>query len=68
MQTAARQARELSKNAGYFMNRSTKPSADEVNFIMKTTALGCLALGGVGFFVKLIFVPINALILGGRGM
>lgn len=54
------------QNAVYFSRRCTKPANAEIVSLAKTTALGCAALGGIGFFVKLAFIPINWIILGGR--
>jgi hypothetical protein len=41
------------------------PSSPEFNKIASKTALGFVVMGFIGFFVKLIFIPINQIIVGG---
>ena len=33
--------------------------------MLKATGIGFLVMGGVGFFVKLIHIPINNILVGG---
>jgi len=57
--------KEFAKNSIRLVKRCTKPDRKEFNKIMTKTALGFVIMGFVGFFVKLIFIPINQIIVGG---
>ncbi|CAH8547718.1 unnamed protein product [Schistosoma intercalatum] len=52
----------FSKDSVHFINRCTKPDQFKKNAI--ATAIGFLAMGVLGFIIKLIFVPINSIIVG----
>ena len=41
------------------LNRCQKPDRAEFTKVARLTAMGFLATGLIGFFVKLIFIPIN---------
>jgi len=57
--------KEFGKNSVRLVKRCTKPDRKEFNKICSKTALGFIIMGFVGFFVKLIFIPINQIIVGG---
>ncbi|EIN13972.1 protein translocase SEC6 [Punctularia strigosozonata HHB-11173 SS5] len=42
-----------------FMTRCTKPSRKEFTQICKAVAIGFSIMGFIGYFVKLIHIPIN---------
>ncbi|TEA38854.1 hypothetical protein DBR06_SOUSAS610230 [Sousa chinensis] len=45
--------------------RCTKPDRKESQKIAMATAIGFAIMGFIGFFVKLIHIPINNIIVGG---
>merc|ERR1711868_79344 len=55
-------AKEYLKNAVRFIRRSTKPDKKEFQKIAFATAIGFLIMGFIGYFVKLIHIPINNII------
>jgi len=52
------------KDAIRFVRRSTKPDRKEFQKIAFATAIGFLIMGFIGYFVKLIHIPINNIIVG----
>jgi protein transport protein SEC61 subunit gamma-like protein len=46
------------------MKRCTKPDRSEFSKIAQATSIGFAIMGFIGFFVKLIFIPINNIIVG----
>uniref|UniRef100_A0A2K5RTB4 Protein transport protein Sec61 subunit gamma n=1 Tax=Cebus imitator TaxID=2715852 RepID=A0A2K5RTB4_CEBIM len=46
-------------------SRYTKPDRKEFQKIAMATAIGFAIMGFTGFFVKLIHIPINNIIVGG---
>ncbi|KDQ20286.1 hypothetical protein BOTBODRAFT_27702 [Botryobasidium botryosum FD-172 SS1] len=48
-----------------FINRCTKPSQREFVQICKAVAIGFAVMGFIGYFVKLIHIPINNILVGG---
>mmetsp|Transcript_26453 Transcript_26453/g.49441 ORF Transcript_26453/g.49441 Transcript_26453/m.49441 type:complete len:82 (-) Transcript_26453:237-482(-) len=46
------------------IQRCTKPSMKEFKKIALATTVGFLVMGFIGFFVKLIHIPINNIIVG----
>ncbi|EAQ85944.1 predicted protein [Chaetomium globosum CBS 148.51] len=60
--------REFLKDGIQFINRAQKPlPADRREFIKISQAVGVgfLVMGAVGYFVKLIHVPLNNILVGG---
>ncbi|KAL0235396.1 hypothetical protein GEMRC1_001978 [Eukaryota sp. GEM-RC1] len=51
------------RNVRFLWNRCTKPDTEELRELAKSTAMGFAVIGGLGFVVKLIFIPINNLLL-----
>ena len=49
------------------MVKCNKPDRDEYRKIVRKVFIGFIIMGLIGFFVKLMFVPINQIILGGSG-
>lgn len=50
---------EYAREGTQFLKRCQKPSMKEFMGIAQATAVGFLVMGFVGFFVKLIHIPIN---------
>ena len=61
----ARPVREFARDSARLVKRCAKPDAREFWMIARRTATGFVIMGFVGFFVKLIFIPINNIILSG---
>ena len=73
--------KQFAKESRQFWNRSSKPDAKgillvtlfikdlfnlEFNKIALATGAGFLVLGFVGYFIRLIFIPINHVLVGGK--
>ncbi|KAK3262980.1 hypothetical protein CYMTET_28193 [Cymbomonas tetramitiformis] len=54
----------FAKESIRLVKRCTKPDRKEFMKISFRTALGFVVLGFIGFFVKLIFIPIKHIIVG----
>jgi protein transport protein SEC61 subunit gamma and related proteins len=52
------------KNSIRLLNKCTKPSREEFIRISQAIIVGFLIMGFIGFFVKLIHIPINNIIMG----
>lgn len=57
-------ARAFSKDSFRLIKRCTKPDRREFQKIAIATAIGFCIMGFIGFFVKLIHIPINNIIVG----
>ncbi|KIM88664.1 hypothetical protein PILCRDRAFT_813634 [Piloderma croceum F 1598] len=49
-----------------FITRCTKPSQTEFTSICRAVAIGFAVMGFIGYFVKLIHIPINNILVGGQ--
>lgn len=56
--------REFAKDSVRLVKRCHKPDRKEFSKVAFRTALGFVVMGFIGFFVKLIFIPINNIIVG----
>ncbi|KJE89391.1 translocase SEC61 complex gamma subunit [Capsaspora owczarzaki ATCC 30864] len=56
---------EFAQNSKRLINKCSKPDRKEFQKIAVATAVGFAVLGFVGFFIKLIHIPINQIIVGG---
>ncbi|XP_043710437.1 protein transport protein Sec61 subunit gamma [Telopea speciosissima] len=56
--------REFAKDSYRLVKRCHKPDRKEFTKVAFRTAVGFVVMGFVGFFVKLIFIPINNIIVG----
>lgn len=45
--------------------KCTKPDRNEFISISKAVGVGFLVMGAVGYFVKLIHIPVNNILVGG---
>jgi len=52
------------KDSTFLIRRCTKPDSKEYKKIAFATCIGFLIMGFIGFFVKLIHIPINNIIIG----
>jgi len=57
--------REFLKDGIQFINRAQKPDRPEFIKISQAVGVGFLVMGAVGYFVKLIHVPLNNILVGG---
>ncbi|EGS18155.1 uncharacterized protein CTHT_0061700 [Thermochaetoides thermophila DSM 1495] len=57
--------REFLKDGIQFINRAQKPDRREFIKISQAVGVGFLIMGAVGYFVKLIHVPLNNILVGG---
>jgi len=55
--------RDFFKDSVRLVNRCEKPNAKEFKKIAIATGVGFLLMGFIGFFVKLIHIPINNIII-----
>ncbi|KAI7907453.1 protein translocase SEC61 complex gamma subunit [Cokeromyces recurvatus] len=56
--------KQFFKDGFQFMNRCKKPDQQEFLKITQAVAMGFAALGALGYFVKLIHIPINNILVG----
>ncbi|WP_395239414.1 protein translocase SEC61 complex subunit gamma [Salmonella sp. s54412] len=55
--------KEFAKDSMRLVKRCTKPDRKEFQKIAIATAIGFAIMGFIGFFVKLIHIPINNIIV-----
>ncbi|GAA5855713.1 hypothetical protein JCM8547_001654 [Rhodosporidiobolus lusitaniae] len=53
------------KDGQNFLTRCTKPDKKEYLQICRAVAIGFAMMGGIGYLVKLIHIPINNILVGG---
>ncbi|TYZ67301.1 hypothetical protein PybrP1_012776 [[Pythium] brassicae (nom. inval.)] len=53
------------KNSIHLVKKCTKPDRKEFTRIAAATSVGFLMMGFIGFFVKLVHIPINNILVGG---
>mmetsp|Transcript_97917 Transcript_97917/g.134656 ORF Transcript_97917/g.134656 Transcript_97917/m.134656 type:complete len:85 (+) Transcript_97917:104-358(+) len=56
---------EFSNDSRRLIQRCTKPDAKEFKKIAVACAIGFAIMGFIGYTVKLVFIPINNIIVGG---
>ncbi|KAL4429012.1 hypothetical protein ABPG77_006051 [Micractinium sp. CCAP 211/92] len=64
MENAADNVKDFAKNSLRLVKRCQKPDRKEFTKVARLTAMGFLAVGLIGFLVKVIFIPINQIIIG----
>ena len=57
-------AKTFAKDSIRLVKRCTKPDRKEFQKVAIATAIGFAIMGFIGFFVKLIHIPINNIIVG----
>jgi len=55
---------DFAKDSTYLLRKCNKPDLKEYKKIAFATAIGFLIMGFIGYFVKLIHIPINNIIIG----
>jgi len=55
----------FAKQSKMLINVCSKPDRKEFQQIAIATSVGFLIMGFIGFFVKLVHIPINQIIVGG---
>ncbi|GAA5975205.1 hypothetical protein JCM11641_004393 [Rhodosporidiobolus odoratus] len=61
----AQSSEDFVKDGKAFMTRCTKPDQKEYLQICRAVAIGFAMMGGIGYLVKLIHIPINNILVGG---
>ncbi|KAI9715886.1 MAG: hypothetical protein M1812_005706 [Candelaria pacifica] len=57
--------RDFLKEGTLFLNRCTKPDKREFIKISQAVGVGFVVMGTIGYFVKLIHIPVNNILVGG---
>eukprot|EP00616_Rhizochromulina_sp_CCMP1243_P010335 CAMPEP_0118966052 /NCGR_PEP_ID=MMETSP1173-20130426/3558_1 /TAXON_ID=1034831 /ORGANISM="Rhizochromulina marina cf, Strain CCMP1243" /LENGTH=68 /DNA_ID=CAMNT_0006914771 /DNA_START=32 /DNA_END=238 /DNA_ORIENTATION=- len=55
---------EFYNDSRRLVKKCTKPDAEEFKKIAFATGMGMIVMGFVGFFVKLVHIPITGIIVG----
>jgi protein transport protein SEC61 subunit gamma and related proteins len=55
--------KEFSRDSRNFFEKCKKPSRQEYMKILQACAMGFLVMGFIGYIIKLVFIPINNIIL-----
>ena len=56
--------KQFAKDSMHLVKKCTKPDRKEFLMITRATSIGFLIMGFIGFFVKLIHIPINNILVG----
>eukprot|EP00529_Nitzschia_sp_RCC80_P037840 CAMPEP_0113487420 /NCGR_PEP_ID=MMETSP0014_2-20120614/25500_1 /TAXON_ID=2857 /ORGANISM="Nitzschia sp." /LENGTH=72 /DNA_ID=CAMNT_0000381117 /DNA_START=335 /DNA_END=553 /DNA_ORIENTATION=- /assembly_acc=CAM_ASM_000159 len=57
--------KQFAKDSVHLVKKCTKPDRKEFQAIAYATLIGFFIMGGIGFFVKLVHIPINNILVGG---
>ncbi|KAI9701727.1 MAG: Sec61p translocation complex subunit [Bogoriella megaspora] len=57
--------RDFVKDGTQFLHRCTKPDKREFLKISQAVGVGFVVMGTIGYFVKLIHIPVNNILVGG---
>ena len=57
------QMKEFSRDSQNFFEKCKKPSRAEYMKILQACAMGFIVMGFIGYIIKLVFIPINNIIL-----
>lgn len=63
-ETIVQPLKTFAEDSKRLVHRCTKPDMKEFAKIGTATSVGFLVMGFIGFFVKLIHIPINNIIIG----
>ena len=55
---------QFAKDSIHPVKKCTKPDRKEFTAIARATGIGFLIMGFIGFFVKLVHIPINNILVG----
>uniref|UniRef100_A0A0G4IF38 Protein translocase SEC61 complex gamma subunit, archaeal and eukaryotic n=1 Tax=Chromera velia CCMP2878 TaxID=1169474 RepID=A0A0G4IF38_9ALVE len=58
--------KEFANDSVRLVRRCTKPDAKEFKKIAVACSIGFAIMGFIGYAVKLVFIPINAILVGGQ--
>eukprot|EP00559_Dactyliosolen_fragilissimus_P002109 CAMPEP_0184872094 /NCGR_PEP_ID=MMETSP0580-20130426/41090_1 /TAXON_ID=1118495 /ORGANISM="Dactyliosolen fragilissimus" /LENGTH=71 /DNA_ID=CAMNT_0027374839 /DNA_START=583 /DNA_END=798 /DNA_ORIENTATION=- len=64
-EVAIQPLRQFAKDSVHLVKKCTKPDRKEFNAIAKATSVGFCIMGFIGFFVKLVHIPINNILVSG---
>lgn len=56
--------RQFARDSMHLVKKCTKPDRKEFTAIARAVGIGFLMMGFIGFFVKLIHIPINNILVG----
>eukprot|EP00531_Pseudo-nitzschia_arenysensis_P008739 CAMPEP_0116123326 /NCGR_PEP_ID=MMETSP0329-20121206/4689_1 /TAXON_ID=697910 /ORGANISM="Pseudo-nitzschia arenysensis, Strain B593" /LENGTH=72 /DNA_ID=CAMNT_0003617235 /DNA_START=58 /DNA_END=276 /DNA_ORIENTATION=+ len=56
--------RQFAKDSLHLVKKCTKPDRKEFQAIARATLIGFAIMGFIGFFVKLVHIPINNILVG----
>jgi protein transport protein SEC61 subunit gamma-like protein len=56
--------KQFAKDSMHLVKKCTKPDRKEFTKIAKAIGVGFLIMGFIGFFVKLVHIPINNILVG----
>ncbi|GAD92292.1 hypothetical protein DTO166G4_709 [Paecilomyces variotii] len=56
--------RDFVRDGMQFVHRCTKPDKREFIKISQAVGMGFLIMGAIGYFIKLIHIPINNILVG----
>ena len=59
----AKQVQDFVKNSVIFYQKCKKPDKAEYMKILQACIMGFFIMGMIGYFIKLVFIPINNIIL-----
>ena len=62
---AIQQLKQFAKDSMHLVKKCTKPDRKEFTAIAKAIGVGFGIMGFIGFFVKLVHIPINNILVGG---
>ncbi|KAI6220685.1 hypothetical protein M3Y99_01596100 [Aphelenchoides fujianensis] len=65
VETVVEPGKKFAKDSIRLVKKCTKPDRKEYQKIAFATAVGFAIMGFIGFFVKLVHIPINNIIVGG---
>lgn len=57
--------KQFAKDSMHLVKKCTKPDRKEFASIAKAVGIGFSIMGFIGFFVKLVHIPINNILVGG---
>lgn len=58
------EVRSFIQESTHFIRRCTKPDKHEYVKVAQAVALGFFLMGGIGYFIQLIHIPIRKIIVG----
>ncbi|EAW21864.1 protein translocase, putative [Aspergillus udagawae] len=57
--------RDFLRDGMLFVRRCTKPDKREFIKISQAVGMGFIIMGAIGYFIKLIHIPVNNILVGG---